>query len=413
MLLPPSSIPKIISFPLSHIQAIVNPPNTHREELAELTAPFTLPPLSPAAPFNPSQFSQLGAFPPLLPRYPFGSLVHPSPFFGSSSAGSSSSIATTGPRPRHFHAHSHGHSHGHSHHCPAHPANRPPNTPRQAALAPSANTPASTFTSARPNSAFTSQLSNSISASNPTSQAQIILPPLLPRIPSRASDFPPLPTWGNPRPPSGFGATPTSSHREPNSDDYSLNELLTRDFSSPSIRGQSPRDTNSSGQPEAQASRSGSGGNQRETSPTRSTPSPTGDMSSRRATRRGTRSDAAPVVTGGLTFPSSPAITRTRSGQTTRQEALTAAAASSAKRKRGPEEAFKIEDDDVFGDGLEIVDLADTEEVPASMLEMPKPKNETKLGAFQCVICMDNVTDLTVTHCGKSKRFAGGSCSHC
>ena len=58
---------------------------------------------------------------------------------------------------------------------------------------------------------------------------------------------------------------------------------------------------------------------------------------------------------------------------------------------------------DPFGDNnfMDVVDLADTEEVPESMRAKPKPKNEIKLSAFQCVICMDNVTGLTVTHCGK------------
>ena len=63
------------------------------------------------------------------------------------------------------------------------------------------------------------------------------------------------------------------------------------------------------------------------------------------------------------------------------------------------------EEKDPFGDDdkdvLDVVDLADTDEVPESMRAKPKPKNEIKLGAFQCVICMDNVTGLTVTHCGE------------
>ncbi|KAK3302449.1 uncharacterized protein B0T15DRAFT_496914 [Chaetomium strumarium] len=60
-------------------------------------------------------------------------------------------------------------------------------------------------------------------------------------------------------------------------------------------------------------------------------------------------------------------------------------------------------DDDLFGDnGLEdpeVVDLVDKDEVPAEILNK-KEKKWVKLGALDCVICMDNATDLTVTHCG-------------
>ena len=42
-----------------------------------------------------------------------------------------------------------------------------------------------------------------------------------------------------------------------------------------------------------------------------------------------------------------------------------------------------------------------------------KPDTSIKLSAFQCVICMDDVTNLTVTHCGKFQCRAGllGGCS--
>ncbi|KAM7193290.1 hypothetical protein V8F20_008485 [Naviculisporaceae sp. PSN 640] len=68
------------------------------------------------------------------------------------------------------------------------------------------------------------------------------------------------------------------------------------------------------------------------------------------------------------------------------------------KRKR---DLFDTEHDPDGSDGEEIpvVDLADTETVPESILKQ-KPKNEVKLSTFQCVICMDDCTDLTVTHCG-------------
>ncbi|KAK2050687.1 hypothetical protein LZ31DRAFT_547969 [Colletotrichum somersetense] len=67
-------------------------------------------------------------------------------------------------------------------------------------------------------------------------------------------------------------------------------------------------------------------------------------------------------------------------------------------------------DDDVFGEDEintkkgkgkdeEVIDLADTNEVPEE-LKAPKEDKRIKISAFQCVICMDDVTALTVTHCG-------------
>ncbi|KAI1127797.1 hypothetical protein F5Y10DRAFT_188898 [Nemania abortiva] len=57
-------------------------------------------------------------------------------------------------------------------------------------------------------------------------------------------------------------------------------------------------------------------------------------------------------------------------------------------------------DDDLFGpDPSEIVDLSNATEVPAEFMA-PKVDNRVKIGKFQCVICMDDTTSLTVTHCG-------------
>lgn len=46
-----------------------------------------------------------------------------------------------------------------------------------------------------------------------------------------------------------------------------------------------------------------------------------------------------------------------------------------------------------------VVDLVGTDSIP---VEPPKPKvdNTVKLAKFQCVICMDDCIDITVTHCG-------------
>lgn len=70
------------------------------------------------------------------------------------------------------------------------------------------------------------------------------------------------------------------------------------------------------------------------------------------------------------------------------------------------------EDDDLFGekenpppndDDLATIDLTEANDVPEN-LKKPEVDNRVKLSAFQCVICMDDVTTLTVTHCGKPPR---------
>ena len=72
------------------------------------------------------------------------------------------------------------------------------------------------------------------------------------------------------------------------------------------------------------------------------------------------------------------------------------------------------DDEDLFGseasqfslhDGLEptdsgTIDLTEANDVPED-LQTPVVDNRVKLLGFQCVVCMDSVTTLTVTHCGK------------
>lgn len=49
----------------------------------------------------------------------------------------------------------------------------------------------------------------------------------------------------------------------------------------------------------------------------------------------------------------------------------------------------------------DIIDLRDLSKVPEMLLQRQKEKEErVKLGSFQCAICMDYATTLTVTHCG-------------
>ncbi|KAI1758795.1 hypothetical protein GGR53DRAFT_204538 [Hypoxylon sp. FL1150] len=55
--------------------------------------------------------------------------------------------------------------------------------------------------------------------------------------------------------------------------------------------------------------------------------------------------------------------------------------------------------DSAIQDGHETIDLSNASEVPQELLA-PKVDKRVKIGAFQCVICMDNCDSLTVTHCG-------------
>jgi hypothetical protein len=85
------------------------------------------------------------------------------------------------------------------------------------------------------------------------------------------------------------------------------------------------------------------------------------------------------------------------------------------KRQRivplGADASQHIIDDDgdsLFGDSKSLlvedyttIDLTEATDVPEE-LKKPKVDNRTKLSGFQCVICMDDVTGLTLTHCGKS-----------
>jgi hypothetical protein len=52
-------------------------------------------------------------------------------------------------------------------------------------------------------------------------------------------------------------------------------------------------------------------------------------------------------------------------------------------------------------DDLTTIDLTEATEVPDELREV-EVDNRIKLVAFQCVICMDDVSSLTVTHCGTS-----------
>lgn len=54
-------------------------------------------------------------------------------------------------------------------------------------------------------------------------------------------------------------------------------------------------------------------------------------------------------------------------------------------------------------DSYTTIDLTEANELPEE-LKQPEVDNRVKLSAFQCVICMDDATTLTLTHCGKSNH---------
>lgn len=255
----------------------------------------------------------------------------------------------------------------------------------------------------------------------PTSRPFVSRPPAFPRPANYSSPFgrqlhstDPTPFPQTPQPPrlSGFqslsGASLAASE---NSDDYFLNELATRDFSSPSISHESPRnitrdagpsrDTN----PASGVGRQGADIKREEDNDGELAFSPSlgGDyinMPTRsQRLRRELASSSAVAQADNISLP--PASSATRRNPS-RLPSSPQEAGCRTVRKRKRDESVKIEDD-VFGsDGFQIIDLANTEEVPTSILTPPKPKKHIRLSAFQCVICMDDVTDLTVTHCGTS-----------
>lgn len=236
--------------------------------------------------------------------------------------------------------------------------------------------------------------------------------PSLPVLPFPTPTYPvlPLQSWTSYHRPAPPPAEPRI-----NNDDYFL-DLLNRDFSDPSIFADSPQGASNIASPAQQAgpftnavpqSAHLTSDHPWSSIPDQdfadlftSSPAPAGDMSTRRASRRNQPRDEAsspPQEISGLSFPAAaPATAASRSRGTPvtpKKEPLPA----TGKRKR---QAEPLRDRDFFDDDIKVVDLVDTEEVPESVSKPKKRKNEVRLGCFQCVICMDDVKSLTVTHCG-------------
>ncbi|KAG6207764.1 hypothetical protein E4U35_000723 [Claviceps purpurea] len=136
------------------------------------------------------------------------------------------------------------------------------------------------------------------------------------------------------------------------------------------------------------------------------------------------RDEQMPQSNGSLpdTMPSSPRQRRMHSGTGTppsaKQQPTVAPESMPNNTMMDPWEVIPVSDDDLFGDSfmpqdvesvcgnedLTTLDLTEATEVPEHLtkpLEPPRKVQEMiKISKFQCVICMDNVSTLTVTHCG-------------
>ncbi|GAP91159.1 putative e3 ubiquitin-protein ligase complex slx8-rfp subunit slx8 [Rosellinia necatrix] len=120
-------------------------------------------------------------------------------------------------------------------------------------------------------------------------------------------------------------------------------------------------------------------------------------------------------IDSSIPFATMPATTRRRSitsgadpsGRKRRPSAVTSPSSrpSKARRKEPPihggdetspfDDSAELDGHDIF----ETIDLSDATEVPPQLMA-PKVDTRVKIGKFQCVICMDDTTALTVTHCG-------------
>ncbi|KAL2131257.1 hypothetical protein VTI74DRAFT_5329 [Chaetomium olivicolor] len=104
---------------------------------------------------------------------------------------------------------------------------------------------------------------------------------------------------------------------------------------------------------------------------------------------------------GDLTMPSAPSQAGPSSGSARATRSASRPSSSSNKRKR---EADK--EDDLFGGDAfaaeQVVDLVDKDDIPDEVVNSQKEadKKYVKLSKYDCAICMDSVTNLTVTHCG-------------
>lgn len=130
-------------------------------------------------------------------------------------------------------------------------------------------------------------------------------------------------------------------------------------------------------------------------------------------------SDAMPPATRRTTTAAT-AAARAGSGHASKRRRTSATAANTistrppSRQKKTPAPSKDMEVEELFGpsptrtfvdleakeEDIDTVDLTETNEVLDDP-KTPEKDNRIKLAAFQCVICMDDCVNLTVTHCGK------------
>ena len=124
-------------------------------------------------------------------------------------------------------------------------------------------------------------------------------------------------------------------------------------------------------------------------------------------TRRQSVSDGAIEV-----LDSPPSIKRRRTSGTRPQPSKPPAMPDTKRPKLDPDDPF-IEEESLDTakdeDELHMIDLTEGGELPedlqASAAEPAQEEDKRiKLKTFQCTICFDDVSTLTATHCGKSRR---------
>ncbi|KAI1157352.1 hypothetical protein F5B18DRAFT_645333 [Nemania serpens] len=200
-------------------------------------------------------------------------------------------------------------------------------------------------------------------------------------------------------------------------DEYFLATLATRDFSSPSLPPQSNLPSPTTLSPSLRSKLATTG---------QEIPSPS---TRRRILHRGGEAASSIKEEADLETPTSgvgSSLSSVAMPPTTRRQSLTGATNSSARKRRpsGPRSPSRRpiksrrkilrvhddgqpspfdDDDDLFEpngrEGSETIDLSNATEVPPELVA-PKVDNRVKISKFQCVICMDDTTALTVTHCG-------------
>ena len=193
----------------------------------------------------------------------------------------------------------------------------------------------------------------------------------------------------------------TPPHREPTSDDF-LQALLTGDFSSPSLLPQNPRspdvfrpDLADASQPVTDVSQPASASAQPR-GIKREDDSETNlrDLDAMPAARKRTAA-ASRAETG-------PSTKRARTSRAAKARPTTSTKRLPSKTAPSRQDVFGTSDNE----NEEAKPSAETDELDLTTMgndfvnAETKPDNSIKLSSFQCVICMDDVTNLTVTHCG-------------